>query len=137
MPETHDLGRFYWHSLRYPIGTDRSKIRPERSTTRELEDPYRLGDALVLATPVSRRGLVLGRWRPAPPPVLEHEQSGALLRALMGVEYGVPPSIIAQWGRDTLRVARPFWGKLLDATLGRVLASERGGRIVSWLLGGL
>lgn len=57
--ETHDLGRFYWHTLRVPRV---SPLLQLDGVTHEVEEPWRIGRCWVLR--LWTFALVLGWWGP-------------------------------------------------------------------------
>jgi hypothetical protein len=95
MPDTHDWGRFYTHTQRYPKRTPYALL--QRASTSEQEDPYRKGLGLVLRAPLTRSVLVVGLWGPPPPPVLEDEESAAILSALDGRSLPITLAEIRTW----------------------------------------
>ena len=59
MPETHDLGRIFAHSIYLVERTRLVHLAP----TQELDDPFRTSPhSLVVRLWPSRRGLVIGWW---------------------------------------------------------------------------
>jgi hypothetical protein len=58
MPQTHDIGRLFLHTFRYPL-----KGAPliDRAKAVEVEPPYRVGRGVTLRWG-PRRALVIGRW---------------------------------------------------------------------------
>jgi hypothetical protein len=60
MAKVHDIGsrlywqRLYWHSEDPPL--------IHRTTTQEIEPPYRNGRCLVLRVPFTKVAIVLGAW---------------------------------------------------------------------------
>lgn len=95
MAETHDWGRFYLHTQRYPKHTPYAPAQP--ATTREQEEPYRTGRGVALRAPLTRSVLVVGLWGPPPPPALEDEHSDRLISALDGRLLHVTLDEIASW----------------------------------------
>lgn len=89
MPETKDVGRFYFHPMKYPIG---GAPRFERTITKEIEEPYRKGDSLVVRLG-RRAAVVLGRWREP----VDVDEDEALLDALEGYEPDVETEEIKTW----------------------------------------
>lgn len=59
MPVTHDMGRVFFHALRYP-STHHPLV--ELGSSCETSYPYRRGRSLVLRVPLSRRAWVFGIW---------------------------------------------------------------------------
>lgn len=57
MPDTHDLGKFFWHRIR--LRTDAP--RHHRYWTQEYEWPYRASESHVLRL-FGHAGIVVGQW---------------------------------------------------------------------------
>lgn len=88
MPETHDVGRLYFHTFRYPIP---GAPLCERATTVEVEPPYRRGKAVcVRYTP--RRAVVVGWWGKT-----SGEEDEALREATSAILLNVPLETILTW----------------------------------------
>lgn len=93
MPETHDVGPFFWHAHRFPDGS-RPKLL-EKAITSEYEPPYRLGTGFALRLWPSRRwAVVLGRWEAAAADVEQH-LLGSMDADLMRVDL----DDLKQWQR--------------------------------------
>lgn len=61
MPDAHTIARrWYWTTHRFPRGTE-PRLR-EPAETREYDPPFRVGRGTVYRVPLTRRGLILGRW---------------------------------------------------------------------------
>ena len=75
MAEPKDFGPIYWHTIVYPV---KPKEFWERSETQEIEGQYRGGVGIALRLPLTRLGLVLGRWK------TRYEESQALTHAIAG-----------------------------------------------------
>lgn len=73
MPQVHDIGPVFVHTMNYP---DRNFPLVDRGETQEIEDPYRYGRSWVIRLPWSRRALVTGRWTSQEP------EDSALRRAI-------------------------------------------------------
>jgi hypothetical protein len=61
MAEPHTLGTLHWHTLRYPEWMPVPIVN--RSTTTEIDPPFRTGPCWILRVPLTRTALVAGRWR--------------------------------------------------------------------------
>jgi hypothetical protein len=75
MAKTHDVGKFYWHTMVYPI---KPPVVAERAETQEIEEPYRFGKGICLRIPFTRLSLVMGKW------ITAHTESQALTNAIAG-----------------------------------------------------
>lgn len=76
MAKVHDIGsRFYWQRL-YWHSEDPPLVH--RTTTQEIERPYRHGTSLVVRLPFTKIALVLGKW------ISERGEVEALLTAMQG-----------------------------------------------------
>lgn len=76
MAKTHDVGsKYFWHFMVYPL---KPKVVIEKSTTQEIEHPFRFGSGLVFRFPLTRLSIVLGKW------VAQYEESQALTNAIAG-----------------------------------------------------
>lgn len=75
MAKTHDIGQFYWHTLKYPI---KFKGFFDKAESQEIEEPYRAGSGLAIRFPFTKFAIVLGKWGK------KYEESYALTRALAG-----------------------------------------------------
>lgn len=96
MPRTHDVGPFYWHTIKSP---GRPNAWVGRSWTDETEAPYRHGAGWAVRIG-ARRILILGRWH-----AVERTEEEALLAALgasallvdtaelRGWDSGLPPEV--------------------------------------------
>lgn len=60
MTEPRTVGTVFWHTIRYPDGLHVPLIN--RSTTTEVEPPFRTGKCRIFKVPLTNRALVLGRW---------------------------------------------------------------------------
>lgn len=80
MPQVHDIGPIFVHSMTYP-----AKDFPliDRGETQEIEEPYRYGRSWVLRVPWSRRAIVTGRW------TREEPEDSALRRAIKARDLDV------------------------------------------------
>lgn len=58
MAETRGIGPLYWHTMNVPA---RGPVAT-RDTTHEIDEPYRVGQALILRVPGTGACLVIGRW---------------------------------------------------------------------------
>lgn len=61
MANTTDVGRLFFHRLRYPDNSPVPLIA-ERGRTQEMERPWRSGHSFVIRLPLTRSALVVGRW---------------------------------------------------------------------------
>jgi hypothetical protein len=59
MAQTLDFGRYYAHGYKYP--TKRAPIW-NRTTTQEIEPPYRTGSSRTVRLPGTAYAVVIGRW---------------------------------------------------------------------------
>ena len=75
MAKTHDVGKFYWHTMVYPI---KFKGFTDKAETQEIEEPYRAGRGYAIRIPFTKFAIVFGKWGKA------YEESYALTRALNG-----------------------------------------------------
>ena len=78
--ETHDLGRFFWHS----ISLKRKSALIHMCKSHEMEEPHRYSNSLIFRKPFSEDGIVVGFWRN-----VERTEDEAILAALgrqMGLE---------------------------------------------------
>lgn len=62
MPNTHGVGRFFWHTQRYPDNA-RIQLIAETGTTQEYDAPFRYGRSVLLRVPFTRLAVALGWWR--------------------------------------------------------------------------
>jgi len=67
MAQTHDIGKYYWHVMVYPI---KPPVLFEKSETQEIEGRYRHGNGYCLRLPFTRLSIVFGKWIKSYP---EHE----------------------------------------------------------------
>jgi hypothetical protein len=93
VPQTHDLGRLFVHGFRYPMD---DAPRFERGVeTVEVEEPYRLGQAVSLRL-WGRRALVVGWWGKE-----GRTEAQALYEALKASDMDIPVGAevvgITQW----------------------------------------
>jgi len=75
MAKTHDVGKFYWHTLVYPI---KFKGFTDKAETQEIEHPYRAGNGVAIRLPLTRLAIVVGKWGKSLP------EGEALTRAIVG-----------------------------------------------------
>lgn len=75
MATTHDVGKFYWHTLVYPV---KPKVIFDRAETQQIEHPYRFGKGWAIRLPFTRLALVLGVY------VQSFSEGEALTRAING-----------------------------------------------------
>lgn len=62
MPETYDVGpRNFVTSMRYLPGGS-PPLLERGATTRETEDPFRIGRGIALRIPLTRQAVIFGRW---------------------------------------------------------------------------
>lgn len=88
MPQTRDVGRVFFHLLKYPIP---GAPLIDRSTTNEVEPPYREGRGRAVR--IGRRwAIVVGRWHNT-----DRDEDQALLVALRGQSMDVEVEEVAAW----------------------------------------
>jgi hypothetical protein len=76
MARTHDIGKnHFWHVMVYPI---KPRVIIEKSSTQEIEEPYRFGSGIVFRLPLTRLSIVIGKW------VAKYSESQALTNAISG-----------------------------------------------------
>lgn len=97
MPNTHDIGRFYWHVQRYPDLRDFEMPVPmprftEPAYTNELEEPYRVGEGRAFRLWPTRWAIVLGIWFPT-----RRLETEALMNATSGRNLPTALTEIKQW----------------------------------------
>lgn len=88
MPRTHDIGRFYFHGLRYPV-TGAPVL--ERAVTAEVEPPYREGRGWAVKL-APRTVLIVGWWFDT-----GRDEEEALTAALGALGLAVAPAELGQW----------------------------------------
>lgn len=97
MPQTHDVGRWFWHAQRYPRLRDhtipeRRKLFTERADTREIEPPFRTAAGRLFRLWPTSWAVVVGRWELA-----GGEEVAQLHRAHEGRVVAADTEEIAQW----------------------------------------
>jgi len=75
MAKTRDVGKFYWHTMIYPVNP---KVLFDRAETQEIEGKYRSGKGWAVRLPLTRCAIVVGVWKEA------YSESMALTRAING-----------------------------------------------------
>jgi len=75
MAKTHDVGKFYWHPMTYPV---KPPVVIERAETQEIDEPYRFGKGWCIRLPLTRKSLVVGKW------IKKYTESQALTIAVNG-----------------------------------------------------
>jgi hypothetical protein len=75
MAKTHDVGKFYWHLMTYPV---KPPVVLERAETQEIDGKYRFGKGWCLRLPLTRKSIVIGKW------VKTYSESEALTVAING-----------------------------------------------------
>jgi hypothetical protein len=75
MANTHDVGKFYWHTLVYPV---KLKGIFDRAETQQIEYPYRAGKGWAVRLPFTRFAVVVGVYTQT------FTESVALTRAING-----------------------------------------------------
>ncbi|CAB4122242.1 hypothetical protein UFOVP27_121 [uncultured Caudovirales phage] len=75
MANTHDVGKFYWHTMVYPVNP---KVIFDRAETQEIEGKYRGGNGWAIRLPFTRLSIVVGVWGKS------YEERAALTRAING-----------------------------------------------------
>lgn len=59
MAQTHDIGTFYWTTIKY-LG--KPKVLIERAESQEIDGKFRRGVGVAFRVPFSTLGVVLGKW---------------------------------------------------------------------------
>jgi hypothetical protein len=59
MAATHDIGTYYWTTIRY---LSKPRVLIERAESQEIDPPFRRGVGVAFRLPFSTRGVVLGKW---------------------------------------------------------------------------
>lgn len=80
MPQTHDIGRMFVHSMKLPVKRTWRVQLVEKADTQEISYPYRAGRSVLLRMPWVLRGLVIGVWGEP-----QEDEDEAMYRALGGV----------------------------------------------------
>ena len=75
MANTRGVGPFFWHSMTYPV---KPPVLIDPAETQEIDTPFRRGRGYALRFPLTRRALVVGRWKSI------HDESEALTYAICG-----------------------------------------------------
>jgi len=75
MAKTHDVGKFYWHLMTYPV---KPPVVLERAETQEIDGQYRFGKGWCLRLPLTRKSIVMGKW------IKTYSESEALTVAING-----------------------------------------------------
>ena len=52
MAKTHDVGKFYWHLMTYPV---KPPVVLERAETQEIEEPYRFGKGWCFSMAIQQK----------------------------------------------------------------------------------
>lgn len=73
--KTHDLWRFFWHSISLQKDSSIFHMFPSH----EMDEPHRWSNSLIVRLPGTTRGIVLGFWRNT-----GRTEQEALLDALAG-----------------------------------------------------
>ena len=60
MTDPRTVGTVFWHGISYPDWISVPLVN--RSTTTEVEPPFRHGRCVIVRLPLTRRALVVGRW---------------------------------------------------------------------------
>lgn len=60
MANPHTVGTVFWHTISYPDGLLIPLVN--RTTTTEVEPPFRTGKCHIFKVPFTNRGVVVGRW---------------------------------------------------------------------------
>jgi hypothetical protein len=97
VPETHDIGRFYWYPQRYPDLRGWTGLHPtpkftESAMTYEIEEPFRTGQGRAFRLWPTRWAVVFGRWSQEG----THETQ-ALLHAMTGRNLDTAIAEIKLW----------------------------------------
>ena len=88
--EPKTIGPYFGYVYRYPAG--KAPLINLKGWTREVEQPFRYGNAWLLRVPASRWALVVGRWAGSH----QHEEQ-ALASALDGRSLPTPAEEIRLW----------------------------------------
>lgn len=75
MANTHNVGKFYWHTMVYPI---KPPVLLDKAETQQIEEPYYGGKGWALRLPFTRLAIVVGKWTAA------YSESVAFTRAING-----------------------------------------------------
>ena len=75
MANTRDVGKFYWHTMVYPV---KPAVFLDRAETQEIECKYRGGHGWAVRLPFTRLAIVIGKWDK------EYDERVALTRAING-----------------------------------------------------
>ena len=59
MARTHDVGKYYWHLMVYPV---KPPVLFEKAETQEIDSPFRFGKGWALRLPFTRLSIVFGKW---------------------------------------------------------------------------
>ena len=57
---TKDIGSFYFHKITYPV---KPKELFEKAESQEVEFPFRRGAGFAVRCPLTKKALVIGRWK--------------------------------------------------------------------------
>lgn len=89
--ETHDIGRFFWHTIRLEKGSPFFHRHP----THEIDPPYRFSNSLLIRMPFTSYGIVLGWWH-----TVARTEEQAILAGMSGRELG--STIVPRKTRDSI-----------------------------------
>ena len=59
MANTHDIGPFYWTTIRY---VTKPKVFIEKAESQEIDGKFRKGSGIAFRVPGSTLGIVIGLW---------------------------------------------------------------------------
>lgn len=59
MATTHDLGTYYWTTIRYGA---KPPVLVERAETQEIDEPFRRGEGWAIRIPFTTKAFVIGKW---------------------------------------------------------------------------
>jgi hypothetical protein len=59
MAATHDMGSYYWTTIKY---LRRPRVIVERAESQEIDFPFRRGLGVAFRLPFSTLGIVVGKW---------------------------------------------------------------------------
>lgn len=90
--DSRTVGSYFWYIYRYPATITDPPLYNPHGSTREVEEPFRVGVSVLLRVPCSRWALVLGAWHYA----LAGEDD-AITSALAVRGLGTPVEEIRQW----------------------------------------
>lgn len=99
MAETHDIGPFFWHTIRLR----RNTAILHTSVTNEVDEPFRRANSKVIHFYPTGFGLVVGKWEST-----NRDEDDALLDAL-GIERTTGEPTLIEEGTGPAWTSRPEW----------------------------